>query len=85
MKGEVGSPFQFTYDDTMGTFQPALSAADLPRLQSALKGAVAVVGAIDIWIERIDRKQIGARAGLTIQEFLTLRKTLKKLRGALAG
>lgn len=30
-------------------------------------------------------EQIGAKAGLTIPEFLTLRKTLKKLRGALAG
>ena len=29
--------------------------------------------------------QIGARAGLTIPEFLTLRKSLKKLRRALAG
>lgn len=30
-------------------------------------------------------QEIGARGGLTVQEFLTLRKTLKKLRGALAA
>jgi MarR family transcriptional regulator, organic hydroperoxide resistance regulator len=30
-------------------------------------------------------QEIGARGGLTVQEFLTLRKTLKKLRAALAA
>jgi MarR family transcriptional regulator, organic hydroperoxide resistance regulator len=30
-------------------------------------------------------EQVGAKAGLTLQEFLTLRKTLLKLRGALAA
>ena len=30
-------------------------------------------------------QQVGAKGGLTVPEFLTLRKTLKKLRGALAA